>query len=320
MKHSVFLHPFFDIKDCLAHLVVIPSSCSCAKPPPELYRDDVEKQRLIMMAQQQKVALTFPYDDNIFCGRWHYTDDGAEYTHAPNQRAAMLFEAICAKDKRMFKYNVIYLSDGMGSVSVIAELKNLISKYGALPYRMDTLKIYGFDDAVYLQSYLAGLGVCTPVYYSRGLNALLSDIHINPAGGCALKALNISAKAVQWLNGYIVPEHITPAGIKLKHDKTYFVVSELDKPADIRACFNWIKKGCGQIVFVLSQDTLPQRAINFAQQVPPSIPVFLGTPVGHGACLNTGRPVTLFAPAFLSVPSQVPVLSWTDTADLKIAA
>lgn len=320
MKQSLFLHTFFETKECLTRLVVIPSSCSVSKPPPELYSDAVEKQRLMRMAQTKKVALIFPYDDNIFCGRWHYTSNEAEYTHAPNQRAAMLFEAICAKNKKGFKYNAVYLSEGSGSITVLDELKRLINRFGMLPCRMDSLKIYGFDDAVHLQSYLGCLGVCTPVYYSRGLNALLSDIHHTCSGVCALKALNVAAKAVQRLNGYILPECVHPSLIRRNCFETYFIVSELDRQEDIEACLTWAQQDSRQVTFVLSQDTLPQTALNFVKSVPANTPVFSGAPVGHGVCLNNGQAMTLFAPASLSTPTNVPVLSWADKGSLKIAA
>ncbi len=320
MKQPVFLHTFFYSKECTSHLVVIPSSCSVAKPPLEQYSDDVEKKRLFFWAQSKRVALILPYDDNIFCGKWRYDADGFEYTHSPKQRAAMIFEAICAKNKKGFKYNAVYLSDGMGSFSVVDELRRLTDKFGMLPKRAETLKVYGFDDAVHLQSYLGCLGVCTPVYYSRGLNALLEDVHQDTAGACALKPLNVAARAVQNLSGYILPEQVHPSFVVTKRHQTCFIVSELDRASDLTACLKWASGDSRQVAFILSQDTPLQTAEQFIGTIPPNIPVFSGVPVGHGECLNNGRPITLFAKAHLSVPDEIPVLSWENTADLKIAA
>ena len=324
MKQHTFLHTFFKPQISYNHLVVIPSACSVSKPSLEQYDDHFEKQRLISKANETHITLTLPYDDNIFCGRWQYFHNDTEYTHAPNIRAAMLFEAICSHTKHGYKYQTIYLTDGFGSQDVLVELKNIILSQGNLPKRATSLKIYGFDDADYIHAYLGQNGIGTPVYYSKGLWALLNDVSQSTAGACALKPLNVAATAVQNLSGWLLPDKATPLtyqdSAKMRH-KNYFIISELDTPLDIQYCIHWsLSIHPEQIVFILSHDTNPINIQKLSQYIAPNIPIFSGAPVGHGDCLNHGKPITLFAPAILSTPANVPILSWSDTADFANAA
>ncbi len=324
MTHHTFLHTFFKPPISHNHLVVIPSSCSIAKPDLDLYNDTAEKQRLISKATEYHLTLTLPYDDNIFCGKHQYFNNDTEYTHSPDMRANMLFEAICAKTGQGYKYRFVYLSAGYGSQDVLTELKKIILTKGPLPKRARSLKIYGFDDATYIQSYLGQNGICTPVYYSKGLWALMSDISQSPAGTCLLKPLNVAAASIQELSGWLFPDKTPPkimSAIPPKKHKNCFVLSELDTPLDKMACLTWAYTiHNSRLIFILSHDTPPTHSQQFISYMPPNIPIFSGAPVGHGCCLNHGRPMTLFAPALLSTPSDVPVLSWSDTADFAEAA
>ena len=324
MKQHTFLHTFFKPPVSHNHLVVIPSSCSVSKPILEHYNDKTEKQRLISKATEYHITLTLPYDDNIFCGRYQYFNNDTEYTHPPQMRANMLFEAICAKTKYGYKYQFVYLSEGYGSQDVLIELKKIILLQGPLPKRRTSLKIYGFDDAAYLQSYLGQNGICTPVYYSKGLWALMSDISQPTAGTCLLKPLNVAAKVVQELSGWLFVDKTHPqimSSILPQPHKNCFILSELDTPVDMASCLMWANATHqSNVIFILSHDTPPTHIQKLIQYSPPNIPIFSGAPVGHGCCLNHGRPMTLFAPAVLSTPSDVPVLSWADTADFAEAA
>lgn len=323
MKQHTFLHTFFKPPISLNHLVVIPSSCSISKPSLEQYNDKTEKQRLISKATEYHITLTLPYDDNIFCGNYQYFDNDTEYTHTPKIRASMLFEAICSQNKNGYKYHTIYLSDGYGSQDVLVELKKMILTHGKLPKRANTLKIYGFDDAAYIQSYLGRNGICTPVYYSKGLWALLNDISQPSSGTCLLKPLNIAASVVQNLSGWLFPDKTPPkiaTYIPKREHKNCFIVSELDTPIDIQSCLLWANIATDNVVFILSHDTPALHVQKLMQYISSNIPVFSGAPVGHGCCLNHGRPITLFAPAELSTPSDVPVLSWADIANFAEAA
>ncbi|MBR5130632.1 MAG: hypothetical protein IKV03_05355 [Alphaproteobacteria bacterium] len=321
MKHHTFLHTFFKPPYSQKNLVVIPSSCSVSKPPIEYYNDKTEKQRLINKASEACVTLTLPYDDNIFCGKWCYLKDETEYTHPPQLRAAMLFEVICAQTKRGYKYQFVYLTDGYGSQEVLNELQKIIQINGTLPKRAKTLKIYGFDDAIHILTYLGIHGICTPIYYSKGLWALLNDIAQPSSGACLLKPLNLAAKSVQYLSGHILPDIMHPEICQCpqKQHNTHFIISELDTASDMNACLKWAS--CTQthnIVFVLSKDTNPIKAQILIQYISSNIPVFSGAPVGHGYCLNQGQPITLFAPAVLAVPEEFSILSWMDTSDFSI--
>lgn len=324
MKYHTFLHTFFKPSNSHNNLVIIPSSCSVSKPPLEQYDDETEKQRLISKATEYHITLTLPYDDNIFCGRYQYFQNDTEYTHTPQERAAMLFEAICTRNKHDYKYQSVYLTDGYGSQEVLIELDKIISTQGNLPKRANSLKIYGFDDATYILSYLGQNGICTPIYYSKGIWALLNDISKTSAGTCLLKPLNIAATAVQELSGWLLPDKTSPQIVtsipKQKH-KSCFIISELDTPVDMQSCLLWANI-CHQnnIIFILSYDTPPMHIEKLIHYISPNIPIFSGAPVGHGCCLNHGCPITLFAPAVLSTPSDVPVLSWADTADFTEAA
>lgn len=324
MKQYSFLHTFCKPPLERARLVVIPSSCSVSKPPIEYYSDKVEKQHLQTLALEKHVTLVLPYDDNIFCGRWYYDATGADYTHAPQTRAAMLFEAIQAKNTfGHFKYTNIYLTEGCGSLELIEFFKALTASQPPLPQRANTLKIYGFDDARHLQTYLGKKGICTPVFYSKGLKALLTDLSYPTAGACALKALNVAARAVQYLSGYLMPDTLKISHISDKNypqKNTIFIISELDTITDFQACQKWAFFGKYQIAFILSRDTSEDKTTSFIQSIPHNIPIFSGAPVGHGACLNNGKPITLFSSAILSTPADIPILSWADTSNFKIAA
>lgn len=321
MAKQSYLHTFFRSKPARADLVVIPSSCSVSKPHLEYYDDAIEKQHLLRLAQEKEVTLTLPYDDNIFCGRWRYDETGVEYTHAPQTRVAMLLEAIRATTAfGRFKYNAIYLTDGVGSQEILTYLKVLTNR---LPKRQSTLRIFGFGDAVRLHTYLGKMGICTPVLYSKGVKSLLSDLQHVYSGACALTALNVAARAIQYLSGYIMPDILcfSERTFKaIKSNQLFFVVSELDTLTEFKTCQKMAFLYAHRVVFVLSRDARTEVKEAFLHSIPSQVPVFCGAPVGHGACLNNGQPMTLFASAILSSPADIPVLSWTDTAELKIAA
>lgn len=318
-----YLHTFFRVpgNSKRPHLVVIPTSFSVSKPTLDRYCDNDEKILLKRYVEKHHVSLTLPYDDNIFCGRWLNHSDDAEYTHAPMERAYMLYEAVCAKTPEgHYKYSDIYMTDGSGCLMVLALLEQIVRSVGMLPNRIQNLRIYGFDDALYLLSYLGMNNICTPVYYSKGLSHLIQDVSSSCAGTCLLKSLNEAADNVQFLTGHLVPEvlwlhHSCLLSQPAHGMHTTFVISELDTPAELDLCLRLAGLLQPHVVFVLSEDVVSDVQKLFLRVIDKRIPVFGGIPVGHGKCLNHGRAVTLFSKTELSSPSGVPVLSWSEYSD-----
>ncbi len=286
-----------------------------------MFSDTVEKNDLTVLADQEGISLIFPYDDNIFCGRWPCEKE-CLYTHAPNERAMMLIESICAKTVcGHYKYQSVCLSDGIGGVDVLDCIKRYVRLNGPLPRRHDTLKIYGFDDALILLDYLGKTGICTSVCYSRGLKGLMIDIRHTPLCFCVLKPCNASAQNVQAVSGHLITDRtldcVSNNFAMNPKRPSFFVLSELDNQDQMDRCFCLAQSG-EDVVFIISKDTSLKKCRQFTSMIPSFVPVFCGAPFGHGDCLNTGQPITLFSKADLSCPSGVPVLSWEDEADIRL--
>lgn len=328
MKRLKYLHTFFRAHDYRSpvRLVVIPTSCCFSKPDECVFSDTVEKNYLTALAKQEGISLIFPYDDNIFCGRWPCEKE-CLYTHAPDERAMMLIETICAKTVYgHYKYQTVCLSDGIGGVDVLDCIKRYVRLNGPLPQRHNTLRIYGFDDALILLDYLGKEGICTSVCYSRGLKGLIVDIRHTPLCFCVLKPCNASAQNIQTVSGHLITDRIwdnisnkMDIPVFMQKSLSFFVLSELDNPEQLNRCLFLAQTG-EDIVFIISKDTPQKRWQQFISMIPSSVPVFCGAPFGHGDCLNKGQPITLFSKADLSCPSGVPVLSWEDDTDIQLVA
>ncbi|MBR4927159.1 MAG: hypothetical protein IKY98_02410 [Alphaproteobacteria bacterium] len=329
MKRLKYLHTFFRAHDIRppVRLVAIPTSCCFDKPKEIVFSDDIEKNYLKTLAEQEGISLILPYDDNIFCRRWRTEENMSSYTHSPDERAMMLIEAICAKTFcGKYKYQAVCLSGGVGSIQVLEFVERYIRLNGPLPQRYNTLKVYGFDDALILLNYLGKMGVCTPVCYSRGLKGLIIDIRHTPLCFCVLKPCNASAQNIQTLSGHLITDMVWDSLVNkinlpdfIKKRSSFFVLSELDNQKQFDRCL-FLAQSDKEVVFVISKDTPQKICQQFVLMIPPSVPVFCGAPFGHGDCLNKGQPITLFSKADLSCPTGVPVLSWDDDLDVRLVA
>ncbi|MCL2673235.1 MAG: hypothetical protein FWF01_02470, partial [Alphaproteobacteria bacterium] len=135
----------------------------------------------VQTANENGWNLAVPADGNLskIC-------HGGGYSHSPQERAAMLYEAITAQHQDgKYKYGAIFLPGGSGADETLRELEEIVWDKGPLPERGDGLKIFGFSDPTRPLRYLGQRGIAQTYIYSGfpgGLMEKYFDKTINPNG------------------------------------------------------------------------------------------------------------------------------------------
>lgn len=302
---QVYLHTFYrhqgaEITD---NLVIIPIGGMMERPPAFMFNDALEKSRLVRLAHRAGINLILPYDDNIYRPLFN------KMTHAPRDLAAMLLEAVTARDGNHYCYHHIYLTGQFDTHRTMAEFNTLLQTTHC-PVRTRDLKIFGYGGAASVQYELGVKRLGIPVCHYTGTTPLITDIHATTAGKCALTPLTDSAAHLRFMTGAVYPAYAkinnsfsppTGAGFWLAEPtdwaQTDYLIHRFKNKSD---------------VLILSADTPIPYQLILSNELSENL-IFSGAPFGLKKHLNYGRPITLFTPAELTQISGRFILSWANS-------
>ena len=246
--------------------------------------------------------------------------------YEPEERAALLYEAITAKGKDgQFLYKNIAIPGGNGTDDTIFALEKYLKDNAlSLPKRKD-LNVFGFSDASKLLHYLGQRGIGNGFYFSSFLSEekniegervpdtkklfqAILDVQKRQEENIPFKMdLQVvnNPGNIKKLTGHTQPGSITHVELYPTHQLQLFsegcnmLIVELTGLTEIRRTkeiLDQLKDAAHpeKIALILSKD-IPPHSLSMIKKEFKDYPVLWGANVGHGTCTFAGTPITLMA-------------------------
>ena len=252
-------------------------------------------------------------DDRVSCVG---IDPEKDY-YTPEERAALIYEAITARDENgQYLYHNIVLGGGNGADDTIDALEKLLQgpPKKELPVRADNLNVFGFSDASQFHHYLGQRGIATPIYYSncnpdKFYPNLFDTLEKQRKGipfEMALDVIN-NPQNTDEIKGFTQPGAITMVEHRPTHQLQPFsegsnmLLIELTNETQIERLAETLNQmEDKEISLILSKDMSDDMVQKVAKEFP-NRPVFYGALLGHGECKKIGEPIVLFAESRIQI-------------------
>lgn len=273
-------------------------------------------QNVLTDADKKGVNVAVPADGVMFDSRY-----GNAFSHLPEERAAMLYEAITAKNANgKYVYDAIFLPGGSNGEDVLFELDRILKEKGEiLPDRTNSLKIFGFSDATQFLRSFGQNGIASPFLYSGGFNTLVSDFLVPDAGlqkaENLLESVYVPERQQSGVtDGFLLPANSRQSLYKANNQPRFsdrlenIMVEELQNENAVNFLIDVLKHpvSAGKRKTVLvSKDSAPGMPQLLAQKLKEEgltdIGVYAGAPFGHGEQMRDGVPIPMYVRSTLSI-------------------
>lgn len=288
----------------------------------KVYSAENEKTKVVVLPSGRKTVPVknlveektgFSRDDQVsFVG----IDTEKDY-YSPDERAALIYEAITARDEKgEYLYHNIFLAGGNGADDTIDALEKLLQgpPKKELPDRVDNLNVFGFSDVSQFHHYLGQRGGATTIYYSNcnpekiSSNVLetLKKQEKNEQFSMELEVVNNPDNRKKII-GFTQPGAITTVEHKMTHQLQPFsngsnmLVVELKNETQIERLGETLNQMRDkEISLVLSKD-MSNDMVQKTMKAFPDMAIFYGALMGHGECKKTGEPIPLFACSTITI-------------------